>query len=155
MNEGKLSLLTNADGGIIDDSVLANAGDHVYMVVNGATKHGDMAHFKEQMADFDGDVSMEYLEDQALVAVQGDGAAQVIQQLVPSDIDITKVDFMTGFYTTLAGIEGCRLTRCGYTGEDGFELSVPNASATQLAEVRCCTSDVLVTLLLCRGARLA
>ena len=46
-----------------------------------------------------------------------------------SDIDIAKVDFMNGFDTTLAGVEGCRLTRCGYTGEDGFELSIPSGSA--------------------------
>jgi aminomethyltransferase len=55
--ESKLSLITNADGGIIDDTVLGNAGDgKVYMVVNGACKHGDMAHFKEQMEDFKGEV---------------------------------------------------------------------------------------------------
>jgi aminomethyltransferase len=52
--ESKLSLITSAEGGIIDDTVLANAGDSVYMVVNGACKHGDMAHFKEQVAAFKG-----------------------------------------------------------------------------------------------------
>lgn len=70
---------------------LPRTGDHVYMVVNGATKHGDMQHFKEQMEAFGGDVSMEYMEDQALVAVQGDGAKDVVQKLVPSDVDLSKV----------------------------------------------------------------
>jgi len=140
--EGKLSLLTNKDGGIIDDTVLANAGgESVYMVVNGACKHGDMAHFKEQMADFKGEVHMEYKEDLSLVAVQGPSAMAAVQKLVPS-IDLVKVGFMEGFYTTLGGIEGCRLTRCGYTGEDGFELSVPNDKAVALAEAL--LSDPLV-----------
>jgi len=105
-----------------------------YMVVNGACKHKDMAHFKEQLAAFDGDVTFEYRDDLSLVAVQGDGAMAAVQKLVPSDVDLTKVGFMVGFPTELAGIAGCRLTRCGYTGEDGFELSVPNGDATKLAE---------------------
>merc|ERR1719223_2717312 len=68
---GCLSLVTNASGGIIDDTVIANAGDYVYMVVNGATKFGDMKHFQEQMASFDGDITMEYLEDSLqLLAIQ-------------------------------------------------------------------------------------
>jgi len=132
--ESKLSLITSPEGGIIDDTVLANAGDSVYMVVNGACKHGDMAHFKEQIAAFNGDVSFEYLDNLSLVAVQGKGAMAAVQSLVPNGIDLAKVPFLKGFDTTLAGIPGCRLTRCGYTGEDGFELSVPDSGAVQLAE---------------------
>lgn len=58
---------------------VTNAGDYIYMVVNGACKHGDMAHFKEQMADFKGDVHMEYLETQQLLALQGKGAPAALQ----------------------------------------------------------------------------
>ena len=109
---GCLSLITNAKGGIIDDTVITNAGDHVYMVVNGATKFGDMAHFEEQMAEFGGDVQMEYLEDSMqLLALQGPGAAQAIKKLLPADFDLVHMPFMTGAETTLDGIEGCRLTR--------------------------------------------
>ena len=61
--EGLLSLITNDNGGIMDDTVITNAGDFVYMVVNGATKFGDMEHFQKHLDDFDGDVTMEYLED--------------------------------------------------------------------------------------------
>jgi aminomethyltransferase len=109
---GCLSLVTNAKGGIIDDTVITNAGDFVYMVVNGATKFGDMEHFKEQMAQFDGDVSMEYLEDSMqLLAIQGPGAADAVSKILPSGFDLTNMAFMTGTDTTLDGVEGCRITR--------------------------------------------
>jgi aminomethyltransferase len=61
-----------------------------------------------------------------LIAIQGPSAAAATQTIMPSGVDLTGVDFMNGFDTTLAGVDGCRLTRCGYTGEDGFELSIPS-----------------------------
>lgn len=123
---GLLSLVTNADGGIIDDTVITNAGDYIYMVVNGATKHGDMKHFREQLEAYDGDVSMEYLEDtKQLLAVQGPGAAEAVAKLLPDGFDLVNMAFMTGVDTKIMGIDGCRITRCGYTGEDGFELAMP------------------------------
>lgn len=73
---------------MLDDTVVGNAGDHVYMVVNGACKHKDMAHFKEQMGEFKGDVTMEYREDLSLIACQGPGAMAAVQKLVPSSIDL-------------------------------------------------------------------
>ena len=109
---GCLSLVTNENGGIIDDTVITNAGNFIYMVVNGATKHGDIQHFEEQMADFSGDVTMEYLEDSMqLLAIQGPGAAEAVSKILPDGFDLTKMAFMTGTDTTLDGIEGCRITR--------------------------------------------
>jgi aminomethyltransferase len=109
---GLLSLVTNENGGIIDDTVITNAGDYIYMVVNGACKHGDMAHFKKQMEDFEGEVCMDYLgDDMQLLALQGDGAASAMAKLLPSDFDLAKMGFMTGVDITLDGIEGCRITR--------------------------------------------
>lgn len=111
---GLLSLVTNVKGGIIDDTVITNAGDFIYMVVNGATKFGDMKHFQEQMDQFDGDVTMEYLEDtMQLLAIQGPGAAEAVKKLLPSDMNLTEMAFMTGTDTTLDGVEGCRITRYG------------------------------------------
>jgi aminomethyltransferase len=93
---GCLSLVTNANGGIIDDTVITNAGDFIYMVVNGATKFGDMEHFRKQMDEFAGDVTMEYLEDSLqLLALQGPGAAQAVKKLLPSDFDLARMPFMT------------------------------------------------------------
>lgn len=110
--QGCLSLVTNENGGILDDTVITNAGDFVYMVVNGATKFGDMKHFEEQMVRFDGDVTMEYLEDSMqLLAIQGPGAAEAIAKLLPDGFDLTNMAFMTGTDTTLDGVDGCRITR--------------------------------------------
>jgi aminomethyltransferase len=109
---GCLSLVTNEKGGIIDDTVITNAGDYVYMVVNGATKFGDMAHFEEQMAAFSGDVTMEYLEDSMqLLALQGPGAAEAVAKILPAGFDLAKMPFMSGTPTTLDGVDGCRITR--------------------------------------------
>jgi aminomethyltransferase len=115
-NHGLLSLVTNESGGIIDDTVITNAGDYVYMVVNGATKFGDMQHFEEQRTAFEGDVHMEYLgDDMQLLAVQGPGAAEVVKSLVPASLDLSRMPFMTGVDTTLDGIDGCRVTRYVHT----------------------------------------
>lgn len=131
---GLLSLVTNANGGIIDDTVITNAGDFIYMVVNGATKFGDMKHFNEQLEAFDGDVTMEYLEDSMqLLAIQGQGAAVAISKILPAGFDLVNMAFMTGVDTTLDGVEGCRITRCGYTGEDGFEIAMPAGSTVSIA----------------------
>ena len=112
VGSGCLSLVTNENGGIIDDTVITNAGDHVYMVVNGATKFGDMAHFEGRMADFGGDVSMEYLgDDVQLLAVQGPGAADAVARLLPGGFDLSGMAFMTGAEATLDGVGGCRVTR--------------------------------------------
>jgi aminomethyltransferase len=131
---GLLSLVTNENGGIIDDTVITNAGDYIYMVVNGATKFGDMKHFQEQMHKFKGDVSMEYLEDtMQLLALQGPGAAAAVAKILPQGFNLSKMAFMTGVDTTIMGIPGCRITRCGYTGEDGFEIAMPAEHAVSIA----------------------
>lgn len=151
--ESKLTLLTNAKGGIIDDSVITSHGDPaspastsgfakgggLYMVVNGATKHGDMAHFDRQLEEFKrrnpgADVRYSYHHDQNLVALQGPGAANVLPKLLsPSDAEALKgMAFMTGRPMKVMGVDGCIVTRCGYTGEDGFEVSMPKEAAVKI-----------------------
>mmetsp|Transcript_1308 Transcript_1308/g.1882 ORF Transcript_1308/g.1882 Transcript_1308/m.1882 type:complete len:449 (-) Transcript_1308:86-1432(-) len=140
---GLLSLITNAKGGIIDDTVITNAGEYIYMVVNGATKYGDMKHFREQMEDFNGDVTMEYLEDtKQLLAIQGPGASKAVANILPDGFNLQTMAFMTGTDVTLMvrgpksntmAIDGCRITRCGYTGEDGFEIAMPYEYALDVA----------------------
>lgn len=96
-----------------------------------------MAHFQKIKQDNSGmDVTMDYMGDteQALVALQGDGAKDVIAALLPNGFDLSKMAFMTGAYTTLGGYD-VRLTRCGYTGEDGFEISVKANDAVPLAKL--------------------
>eukprot|EP00753_Platysulcus_tardus_P015552 PLAT5075.1.p1 GENE.PLAT5075.1~~PLAT5075.1.p1 ORF type:complete len:401 (+),score=134.72 PLAT5075.1:38-1204(+) len=129
--EGRLSLLTTAEGGILDDTVITNAGDHIYMVVNGATKTEDIAHLTEHIASSGMDVSLEHMTEHALVALQGKGAATVLQKFV--DTDLSAMGFMQGAYMDVNGVGDCRVTRCGYTGEDGFEVSIPNDQAADVA----------------------
>lgn len=130
--EAKLSLIMNEAGGIVDDTVITNAGDHIFMVVNGACKYKDMKHFEQYMKGSGLDVSMEYLGDRQLLAVQGKGAHTAVARLAPG-VDFSKMNFMTSTVTTVAGIPDCRVTRCGYTGEDGFEISVDIKNAVSLA----------------------
>jgi len=137
--EAKLTLVTNAKGGIIDDSVITNHGAYTYMVVNGATKYGDMKHFDAHLADFKakgGDASYEYHHDLNLVALQGLGAPAVLARLLaPADAaSLSTMPFMSGRPMKVMGVEGCIVTRCGYTGEDGFEISMPPEAAVRLTQ---------------------
>lgn len=130
LDSGKamLSLITSEQGTILDDTIVTHYGDHTFMVVNGACKHTDIAHFKQQMDEFDGDVHMEHLEGRSLVALQGPKAAEVLAQHVGEDL--SKLEFMNGIASTsVAGIAGCSVVRCGYTGEDGFEIGFEHADA--------------------------
>lgn len=103
------------------------------MVVNGACKYKDMEHFKKYLTQHsDMDVKMEYHGEQQLLALQGPGSASVMTQLAPS-INFQTMPFMTTTVATVAGIPNCRVTRCGYTGEDGFEISVDPKQTVNLA----------------------
>jgi glycine cleavage system aminomethyltransferase T len=101
--EAKLSLIMNENGGIVDDTVITNAGDFIYMVVNGGCKWKDMDHFNKYIKDSKLDVCMEYLPEQQLLALQGKGAQTVAQRLIP-DINFCSMPFMSGVVTTVAGI---------------------------------------------------
>ena len=91
----------------------------------------DMGHFRRYLVPAL-EVEMEYLEDRQLLAVQGKAAAEVLQRLAPA-VAFGRVGFMTGLVATVAGIPDCRVTRCGYTGEDGFEISVAHSQTEALA----------------------
>lgn len=138
-----LTLVTLPSGGILDDSIISNHGDSHYMVVNGATKHGDIKHFDEQLAAFKkanpgADVSYEHLSHLNLVAIQGPGAAAALSTLLDGGASVkdavAKMSFMSGKKgISVAGIKDCIVTRCGYTGEDGYEVSVTPQHAEKLA----------------------
>jgi aminomethyltransferase len=107
-----LSLITDESGGIIDDTVISHAGDHIYMVINGATKVTDLQHFSKQIQSFEGDVHLNTMDvTHQLLALQGSGAAAALQPLLPSSFDLSKMAFMTGVPMTIDGVEDCRVTR--------------------------------------------
>lgn len=123
----RYSLLLTETGGIIDDLIVGNAGDHFGLVVNGATKRGDIIHLKNYLPDT---VDLTHHADQALLALQGPEAASVFGGLVP---DVHQLTFMGAGEFDWQGI-ALGVSRSGYTGEDGFEISLPNDAAGAFAE---------------------
>jgi aminomethyltransferase len=122
----RYALFTNEAGGILDDLMIANFGDHLMLVVNAACKEQDFAHLRTHLGDR---CALEELTDRALLALQGPQAGAVLARLAPETESLT---FMTVGRATLAGA-ACQISRSGYTGEDGFEISVPVERAEALA----------------------
>ena len=122
----RYGLLLNDEGGIIDDLMFFNRGDDIFIIVNGACKAGDIAHIQQKIGTRCDVIPM---PDEALLALQGPQAVTALQALAPG---IEKLVFMTGGRFKVAGCD-CFLTRSGYTGEDGFEISVPASQALTLA----------------------
>lgn len=123
----RYGLLLNDEGGIIDDLMFFRmAQDELFVIVNGACKVGDIAHIQARIGQRCQVIPM---PDQALLALQGPQAAAVLARLAPG---VDKLVFMTGGHFDIAGAQ-CFVTRSGYTGEDGFEISVPATQAEALA----------------------
>ncbi|QWG25928.1 glycine cleavage system aminomethyltransferase GcvT [Bradyrhizobium sediminis] len=127
---------TDAAGGILDDLMVANFGSHLFLVVNAACKAADEAHLRAQLSD---DCIIEPLGDRALIALQGPKAESALAKLCP---DLTAMRFMDAGPRRVDGID-CFVSRSGYTGEDGFEISVPAERAEALAKTLLANSDVL------------
>jgi glycine cleavage system T protein (aminomethyltransferase) len=126
INRQTYALFTNEQGGILDDLMIARwAEDRFFLVVNAACKEQDLAYLEDALSGFE----IDYLEDRALLALQGPTAADVMAKLAP---ELCELVFMSGCRATLAGAD-CFVTRSGYTGEDGFEISVPADAADALA----------------------
>ncbi|EAQ01728.1 hypothetical protein OB2597_14831 [Pseudooceanicola batsensis HTCC2597] len=127
LKEGRqrYGLLTDDTGGILDDLMFSNRGDHLFTVVNAACKADDIAHMRAAMPG----VEVEEVTDRALLALQGPRAQAVLAALAPEVADMRFMDVRT---VALCGAE-CWVSRSGYTGEDGYEISVPADSAETLA----------------------
>ncbi|MDH3378325.1 MAG: glycine cleavage system aminomethyltransferase GcvT [Gammaproteobacteria bacterium] len=122
----RYSVFTNEQGGIVDDLMITNAGDHLLLVVNAATKFDDLALLEANIGHRCG---IELLDTHALIALQGPLAAQVLELSVA---DIAQLPFMHAAAVTI-GDTACWVSRSGYTGEDGFEISLPAADAADVA----------------------
>jgi len=124
----RYGLLTNDRGGIRDDLMIANMGDRFLVVANAACKDADEAHLRQELA---GRCEIDRLDDRALMALQGPAAEALLAQLAP---DVTAMRFMDVRRVALLGAD-CMIARSGYTGEDGFEISVPAPMADPLARM--------------------
>ena len=123
----RYTLLTNEAGGILDDLMVSRiAPDRLFLVVNASRKEADLAHIEAALPD---GVNLAPIEDRALLALQGPLAAAIMTRLAPA---ATSLPFMGSAALDLAGIP-CLVSRSGYTGEDGFEISVPADRAEALA----------------------
>jgi aminomethyltransferase len=122
----KYSLLLDEEGGIIDDLMATRRGDDFYVVVNGATKHSDIGYMESRLP---GEVVIDHMKQQALLALQGPRAAEVLETIVPG---VSELGFMQAGPFQWNG-QKLWISRSGYTGEDGFEISVP-AAASDLAD---------------------
>jgi len=126
VNRQRYALFTNDSGGILDDLMIGNAGDHFLLVINAACKESDTAHLRTHLGDR---CRIEALEDRALLALQGPQAGAVLCDLAP---DTAEMVFMETRSVAIAGVE-CFVARSGYTGEDGFEISLLVEHAEQVA----------------------
>jgi aminomethyltransferase len=124
----RYTLLVNESGGILDDLMATRLADGFLLVVNAARKEADLAHLSERIG---GAATVEALEDRALLALQGPAAAAVLSR---SCDGIARLGFMTATEAELGDYQ-CFVTRSGYTGEDGFEISMPARDAAAVAEL--------------------
>ncbi|MBV9531335.1 MAG: glycine cleavage system aminomethyltransferase GcvT [Bradyrhizobium sp.] len=127
---------TNDTGCILDDLMVANFGDHLFLVVNAACKEADEAHLRAYLSD---DCLIEPLANRALLALQGPKSESVLAKFCA---DVPAMRFMDVGSGKVAGLD-CIVSRSGYTGEDGFEISVPAEQAEQFAKALLEDSDVL------------
>ncbi|WP_353473630.1 glycine cleavage system aminomethyltransferase GcvT [Salipiger sp. H15] len=135
-NRQRYGFFTNDAGGIEDDLMIANRGDHLFVVVNAACKTQDMALMRAGLEPRG--VTPRLLGDRALLALQGPAAEEVLASLNPAVRDMRFMDVAT---IELCGAE-CWISRSGYTGEDGFEISVPEDKAVELARALLAHDDV-------------
>jgi aminomethyltransferase len=127
---------TNGAGGLLDDLMVANFGSHLFLVVNAACKALDEAHLRANLSET---CVIEQFPDRALIALQGPKACSVLAKFCA---DAASMRFMDSGPRSIDGID-CFVSRSGYTGEDGFEISVPADHAERLAKALLGDSDVL------------
>jgi aminomethyltransferase len=131
----RYSLLLAENGGILDDLMVSRREDGIYMVVNGATKYDDISYLLDHLSD---DITINIMDEQALLALQGPKAVDVLSRLVPG---VEALVFMTAGAFEWNGTP-LWISRSGYTGEDGFEISVPAEAAEALADALTAEAEV-------------
>jgi aminomethyltransferase len=138
LGQQRYSLLLDENGGVLDDLMVSRWPEHLYLVVNGATKWDDIGHLREHLPD---EITLNHLEDRALLALQGPKAADALARHAEGEHALSDLTFMKFGRFTLAGHE-VTIARAGYTGEDGFEISLPADAAEEIATLLCGEPEV-------------
>lgn len=134
----RYSLLLTDDGGIIDDLMFSRWPDRIYMVVNGAVKEGDLAHMRAKLPDA---IAIHHMTERGLLALQGPDAFAALERVTTGRWPLSALTFMTGGPYEIGGIDAW-ISRSGYTGEDGFEISVDADRITEVADLLCAQPEV-------------
>ncbi len=134
----RYSLLLADNGGILDDLMISRWPGGIYMVVNGAVKYDDIAHLREALPD---DITINQLDERALLALQGPKAFDALKRHVTGEWPLEALSFMMGGRFELAGAEAW-ISRSGYTGEDGFEISIDASEVERIADLLCAEPEV-------------
>ena len=137
LNKQRYGLLLNDDGGIVDDLMFVNRGTDIFVIVNGACKHGDLAYMQSRMGSR---CTIDVQFDRALLALQGPQAVTALQRLLPG---VEQLVFMTGMAAHWNDCNDIYVTRSGYTGEDGFEISLPASVAEAFARALLAQPEVM------------
>ena len=138
LGQQRYSLLLDEHGGVRDDLMVSRWPDKLYLVVNGATKWDDIAHLREHLPDA---ITLHHLDDRALLALQGPKAAAVLERHATGEWPLSALTFMRFGHFEIGGMAAA-ISRSGYTGEDGFEISVAAADVEKVASLLCGESEV-------------
>jgi aminomethyltransferase len=138
VGQQRYSLLLDEDGGVLDDLMVSRWPDALYLVVNGATKWDDIGTLREALPD---DITLNHLDEHALLALQGPKAADALARHATGEYPLSALTFMKFGRFKLAGHD-VTIARAGYTGEDGFEISLPAEAATEIADLLCAEPEV-------------
>ncbi len=134
----RYSLLLDDNGGVLDDLMITRWSEGFYLVVNGATKWDDIGHLREHLPD---EISISHMDETALLALQGPDAFAALERVVSGDTPLASLTFMKGAAFKIGGVDAW-ISRSGYTGEDGFEISIPAESAEAIATLLCDQPEV-------------
>lgn len=136
----RYSLLLDENGGVLDDLMVTRWNEGFYLVVNGATKWDDIAHLREHLPD---EITISHMDEHALLALQGPNAFAALDRMVIGDTPLGSLTFMKGATFTFTGSgTDVWISRSGYTGEDGFEISLPADAAAEIADLLCAEPEV-------------
>ena len=134
----RYSLLLDEQGGVLDDLMVSRWPESLYLVVNGATKWDDIAHLREHLPD---EITLNHLDERALLALQGPQAFSALERHVSGQYPLSALTFMRFGLFELSGVS-VTISRSGYTGEDGFEISLPGEAAERIADLLCSEPEV-------------